>query len=55
MLSLQVPDFKPWKDAYTELAMIIFMEMVEIAAKHRESIRDWLDVAQSLDREEAAD
>jgi hypothetical protein len=53
LVPLQVQDYRPWAEAFTELATTIFMEMVEIAHRHRETIREWVDVAQSVDRARA--
>ena len=48
-------DYAPWAHAFTELAMIIFMEMVEIPVEHRDAMRAWLTLVISLEREEAWD
>ena len=49
-IEFRVPDHAPWALAFTELAMIAFMELVELASKHREALRDWLDVSRSLEQ-----
>ena len=54
-IELTMQDYAPWAHAFTELAMIIFMEMVEIACKHRDAMRAWFNVVSSLEQEEASD
>jgi hypothetical protein len=40
-LELKVQDYIPWALSFTEMAMIIFMELVELAAKHQDSLNHW--------------
>jgi hypothetical protein len=43
-LELKVQDYAPWARAFTELAMIMFMEFVEIAARYQEATYHWSGV-----------
>jgi hypothetical protein len=52
-LVLSMPDLAPWSHAFDELAMLIFMELLEEAAKHRQAFERWCDADESWGEDEA--
>jgi hypothetical protein len=50
-----MPDYAPWAYAFTELAMISFMEIVEIASTHQDAMGGWREVVKGLKRKKAAE
>jgi hypothetical protein len=43
-LTLKVPDYLPWAYAFDELAEIVFLELLEEAARHHEAFDRWCDI-----------
>lgn len=42
-INLSMPDHSPWSHAFDELAVTVFLEMLEEAAKHRDAFERWCD------------
>jgi hypothetical protein len=43
LLTLNVPDYLPWAYAFDELAGMVFLEILEEAAKHHDAFDRWCD------------
>jgi hypothetical protein len=42
-ITLSMSDYSPWSHAFDELAMMVFLELLEEAAKHQDAFERWCD------------
>jgi len=55
-LTLSMPDYSPWAHAFNELAWIVFLEILEEAARHHDAFLRWRDADLApVDNMEAAE
>jgi hypothetical protein len=54
-ISLGMPDYAPWSHAYDELATMVFMEVLEEAAKHDDAFHRWCEADEVWSSEPAMD
>ncbi|MBX7166855.1 MAG: hypothetical protein K1X74_11045 [Pirellulales bacterium] len=46
-IHLAMPDHSPWAHAYDELALTMFLELLEDAAEHRDALHRWVEEDES--------
>jgi hypothetical protein len=54
-LTLSMPDHSPWAHAFDELAGMVFLELLEEAAKHRDAFDHWCDADEVWTNERGTD